>query len=106
MDDLNENPLMKPMGLPQNKSAENMFITRYMNGRYFQDRKPTDTPTDDLAPVNRKFVTSNGTIANRPNSSVAVLGQPYFATDIGSGTPITYNGTNWVNGVGSVVALN
>lgn len=72
----------------------------------FNERKLTDTPTDDLAVVNRRYVNLNGTLANRPIGSVATLGQGYFATNVGSGTRITYNGTQWTNGVGSVVAIN
>lgn len=67
-------------------------------------KKVTDTPTDALSVVNRKYVTNNGTVANRPVSSVAVVGQPYFATD--TGIPMTYSTQGWRNGVGSIVALN
>lgn len=72
-------------------------------GNFIQD-KYTDTPTDNLQVVNRKYVNLNGTVANRPNSSVATIGQRYFSTD--TNIPMTFNGTNWVNGVGSVVAIN
>lgn len=68
----------------------------------FTDRKLTDTPTDALSMVNRKYVTNNGTVANRPTSSVATVGQPYFATD--TNIPMTYSASGWVNGVGSIVA--
>jgi hypothetical protein len=68
----------------------------------FSGRKLTDTPTDSLAVVNRKYVTNNGTVASRPTSSVAVVGQPYFATD--TNIPMTYSATGWRNGVGSIVA--
>lgn len=74
----------------------------YLRQEAFTKRKLTDTPTDNLQVVNRKYVTLNGTVANRPTSSVATVGQPYFATN--TNIPMTYNGTNWVNGVGSVVA--
>lgn len=69
----------------------------------FTQRKLGDTPTDNLMVVNRKYVNLNGLVANRPNSSVAQIGQRYFPTDIG--IPMTYKGSNqWVNGVGSVIA--
>lgn len=68
----------------------------------FTARKITDMPTDSLQAVPRKYVTLNGTVANRPTSSVATIGQPYFATD--TGIPMTYSATGWMNGVGSVVA--
>lgn len=77
-------------------------IREYMKSSAFTDRKLTDTPTDALSVVNRKYVNLNGVVASRPTSSVATVGQNYFATD--TNIPMTYNGTNWVNGVGSVVA--
>ena len=70
----------------------------------FTDRRVVDTPTDSLAPVNRRFVTLNGVVANRPKSSVATIGQPYFATD--TNIPMTFDGNQWRNGVGSIVASN
>jgi hypothetical protein len=79
-------------------------IPIYMKNAAFTDRKLTDTPTDSLSVVNRKYLTNNGTVANRPKSSVATVGQPYFATD--TKITMTYDTTGWVNGVGSVVALN
>lgn len=79
-----------------------ILLKRYLKGSAFTDRKLTDTPTDNLAVVNRRYVNLNGLLATRPTSSVATLGQHYFATD--TNISMTYNGTNWVNGVGSVVA--
>ena len=76
----------------------------YLSGSAFTQRKVTDTPTDSLEVVPRKFVTNNGPVANRPVSSVAVIGQPYYATD--TFIPMTYSTQGWRNGVGSIVALN
>lgn len=73
-------------------------------GSAFTDRKLTDTPTDNLSVVNRRYLTNNGTVANRPVSSVAVVGQPYLATD--TSIPMTYTLAGWVNGSGSIVAQN
>lgn len=70
----------------------------------FTGHRIIDTPTDNLAIVNRKYVTNNGTVANRPKSSVATIGQPYYATD--TFIPMTYSTQGWRNGVGSIVALN
>jgi len=70
----------------------------------FIKRKITDTPTDALSVVNRKFVTLNGAIGDRPVSSVATVGQHYFATD--SSILMIYGGTGWVDPTGSIVALN
>lgn len=77
-------------------------VKEILKGSAFTDRKLTDTPTDALSVVNRKYVNLNGTVVNRPNSSVATNGQSYFATD--TNIPMTYSATGWVNGVGSIVA--
>ena len=79
-------------------------IPVYMKNAAFTDRKLTDTPTDSLSVVNRKYLTNNGIVANRPKSSVATVGQPYFATD--TNIPMTYSTGGWRNGSGSIVALN
>lgn len=70
----------------------------------FTDRKSIDTPTDALSPVNRRFVTLSSNVGSRPVSSVAVIGQPFFATD--TFIPMTYSAAGWRNGVGSIVAQN
>ena len=69
----------------------------------FTDEKLTDTPTDNLSVVNRKYVTNNGSVAGRPISSVAVLGQFFLATD--TNIPMWYSPAGWRNGVGSIVAI-
>lgn len=68
----------------------------------FQKERTVGTPTDAYSITNRRFVTLNGAVASRPRSSVATVGQPYFATDLL--IPITFDGNNWRNGVGSIVA--
>lgn len=72
----------------------------------FIARKLTDTPTDALQVVNRKYVTLNGTIASRPASTLAIMGQHYYASDIN--IPLTYDSANsvWRNGIGSIIASN
>lgn len=65
-------------------------------------KKLGDTPVDDLQLAPRKYVNAYGSVAGRPSSSVATLGQRFFALE--TSIPMTWNGTNWVNGVGSVVA--
>lgn len=79
---------------------------KYLSEGGFTGRKVTDTPIDALSVVNRRYTNLSGTLSSRPTSSVATMGQSYFATDINSGTPIRYNGNSsvWTNGVGSVVA--
>jgi len=79
-------------------------VQRYLKTTAFTDRKLTDTPSDSLQVVPRKYVTNNGTVANRPRSSVATVGQPYYATD--TFIPMTYSTQGWRNGVGSIVAGN
>lgn len=81
------------------------LVPQILKGSAFTDRKLTDTPTDNLQVVPRKYVNLNGTAASRPTSSVAVMGQFYYATDVGSGTPVRYNRNSsvWTNGVGSIV---
>lgn len=78
------------------------LVPELLTGSTFTQRKLTDMPTDALEVVPRKYVTLNGTVASRPNSSVATIGQPYYATD--TGIPMTFSSLGWRNGVGSVVA--
>lgn len=68
----------------------------------FTARKLTDTPTDGLMVVNRNYVNLNGAVADRPTSSVATTGQYYLATD--TNIPMFYDGTDWRNGSGSIIA--
>ena len=66
-------------------------VTEYNAGYGFIDRKLTDTPTDALAVVNRKFVTLNGATASRPSGPVT--GQFYFNTS--TSKPEWYTGSAW-----------
>lgn len=67
----------------------------------FTDRKLTDTPTDDLQVVPRKYITNHGAV--RPTSSV--VSQPFFDTSLasGRGKPIWWNGTGFVDATGAYV---
>lgn len=80
------------------------LVPEILKGSAFNMRKVTDTPTDDLQVVPRKYVNMNGSVVSRPISSVATMGQKYFAVD--TNIPMTYNRNSsvWVNGVGSTVA--
>jgi len=69
----------------------------YLRASAFTDKKITDTPTDALSVVNRKFVTLNGTTALRPTSPIT--GQSYFDTTLGK--PIWWDGVEWVDATGS-----
>lgn len=79
------------------------IIREYNRTSGFTDRKLTDTPTDALAVVNRKYVTLNGPTTSRPTASV--IGQHYFDTSLaaGNGKPITWNGIGWVDSTGTYV---
>lgn len=77
-------------------------VPEILKGSAFTDRKLTDTPTDANSVVPRKYVTMNGTVANRPNSSVATVGQFYLSTD--TNIPSWYTAGGWRNGVGSIIA--
>lgn len=78
------------------------IIQDYLKSSAFTDRKLTDTPTDALQVVNRKYVTLNGTSANRPKSSV--IGQVYFDTSLATnGKPVWWNGTGFVDATGTYV---
>lgn len=80
------------------------LMPEYMVGEAFSQRKITDTPTDALSVVNRKYVTMNGALTSRPVSSVATVGQFYFDTT--NNVPIWYTTAGWRNSAGSIVALN
>jgi len=76
-------------------------IKQQLKSGLFTARKLTDTPTDDLQVVPRKYVTNNGTV--RPTSSV--VGQPFLDMTLasGRGKPIYWNGTGWVDATGTYV---
>lgn len=80
------------------------IVKDYLKTSAFTGRKLTDTPTDNYMVTPRGYVNLNGTVANRPKSSVASVGQSFFATD--TAIPMTYSVGGWRNGVGSIVALN
>lgn len=89
---------MDPKQLTENDVVK--IVQDYLKTSAFTNRKLTDVPTDPYQVVPRNFVTANGSVASRP--SMAVRGQPFFASD--TRIPMVYTGSNWVNGVGSVVA--
>ena len=78
------------------------LVPEILKGSAFTDRKVTDTPTDKNSVVPRGYVTANGSIAGRPTSSVAVVGQFYLGTD--NNIPAWYTTAGWRNGVGSIIA--
>lgn len=91
---------------PQGDSLQTLIaqeVKRQLASNLFSARKITDTPTDALMVVNRRYVTLNGVSSSRPTSSV--VGQQYFDTTLasGRGKPITWNGTGFVDATGSYV---
>jgi len=82
------------------KEIVSKVLPIYLSSHAFIDRKITDTPTDNLQVVPRKYVNMYGSVSGRPQNSV--IGQQYFATDLGY--PIFRNTNNaWVSPTGSVV---
>lgn len=75
------------------------ILPKYLQGAAFTARKTTDTPTDSLQVVSRKYVTLNGTSANRPTSPVT--GQSYY--DLTIGKPVWWNGTVFKDAAGNTV---
>jgi hypothetical protein len=78
-------------------------VKEYQKSGAFAQRVLTDTPTDALSVVNRKYITLNGPSASRPTSSV--IGQHYFDTSLasGRGKPVWWNGTGFVDATGTYV---
>ena len=74
-------------------------VKNQLKGGLFSARKLTDTPTDSLQVINRKYVTRNSTTALRPITSV--IGESYFDTT--EGKPVWWNGTNYQDAAGGVV---
>lgn len=75
------------------------IVKNYNKSSAFTDRKLTDTPTDNLSVVNRRYVNMNGTTTNRPTSSI--LGQYYFDTTLG--IPVWWDGSSFVDATGNPV---
>ena len=80
------------------------LVPEILKGSAFTQRKLTDTPTDANQVVPRKYVNMNGSVAGRPVSSIAVVGQ--FFLDTNSNLPMWKVTAGWVNGVGSIISLN
>jgi hypothetical protein len=82
---------------PQFKEKVIQIVKDLQKSGNFTDRKLTDTPTDALSIVNRRFVTLNGITSSRPRSSI--LGQAYFDTTLGK--PVWWDGSKFVDATGS-----
>lgn len=87
------------------KEVNQMIDQKIKSAVKFSQRKVGDTPTDDNQLTPRGYVNMYGSIASRPNSSIAQIGQQYFVSDVGY--PIFFSTNhNWVSATGSVVASN
>lgn len=73
--------------------------------RQLYSKRIGDTPNDALQLTPRKYVNLYGSVAGRPASVAATIGQQYFSTT--NGFPIFFN-TNkqWVTATGSIIASN
>ena len=88
------------MNEDQKKEIQEMIDKAVLKAVEYQTRKRGDTPTDDLQLTPRKYINLYGSIAGRPQASI--VGQQYFATDLGY--PIFRNSNNaWVSATNSVV---
>lgn len=92
------NPLTKDIKKIIEEEVKKL-VPQILKSNAFTDRKLTDLPTDALQVVNRKYVTLNGTSAQRPTGSI--LGQFYFDTTINR--PIWWDGTKFINAAGTTV---
>ncbi len=92
--------ILKPVRREANDITEQTLriIRDYNKSSAFTDRKLTDTPTDDLSVVNRKYVNLNG--VSTPGSPVT--GQFFFSSVLSQ--PMWFNGTDWVNSVASIIS--
>lgn len=86
------------MLLPEDKKEVQKMIDSSSKGEF--DKRIGDTPTDDLQLVNRRYVNSYGTTANRPTNRTPA--QKYFDTTIGRPVYFNPNSSVWTDGAGSV----
>lgn len=77
------------------------IIATYLESSGFTQRKLTDSPSDNLQSVNRKYVNFYCSISTLPQTSV--IGQQVFLPELGY--PVYRNTSGkWVTGTGSVIA--
>ena len=88
---------------PQDKQEIEKLVDRLTRKTY--DKRVGDTPNDALQLTPRKYVNLYGSVAGRPASVAATIGQQYFNTTVGYPIFFTTN-NNWVSATGSVVAFN
>lgn len=78
------------------------IVPEYLKTQAFTARKLTDTPTDRYQVTPMGYVNLSSNLGARPIASVASTGQFFFNTT--SNQPMWFDGTNWRNGVASVIA--
>ncbi len=77
------------------------LVPNILKSTAFTDRKLTDTPSDNLQVVSRKYVNMYSSVASLPVSSV--IGQQVFVLELGYPAYKHQNG-RWVNSVASIIA--
>lgn len=87
------------------KIIEVMIDEKVDKATRFSKRKLGDTPTDDNQLTPRGYINLYGSVAGRPGSVLASVGQQYFNTTVGYPMFFSTN-NNWVSATGSVVASN
>lgn len=85
--------------LENNEELRSIIDKRIKKIINFTSIKLTDTSSDNLMVVSRRYVNLNGTTAQRPTASV--VGQHYFDTSIGK--PVWWNGSTFVDATGTPV---
>lgn len=98
MDDNQPTPQTHQQG-PDFSQTVISIVQQYLKSSAFSDRKLTDTPTDALSVVNRKFVTQNGSTTQRPTSPT--LAQQFWDSSLQK--PVYWSGTNWKDSQGNIV---
>lgn len=87
------------------KEIAEMIKNAVQKSDRFSQRKVGDTPTDDNQLTPRGYINMFGSVAGRPASTLAKVGQQYFDTT--GGRPIFFNSNNkWVDSTGSIIASN
>lgn len=92
------------MDTNEQKYVQRMIDEAIIKAIGFSTRKLGDTPSDAYQLTPQRYVDMHGSVAGRPTGSVANIGQRYYATD--TNIPMFFDGQQWRNGIGSVVAIN
>ena len=94
-----------PIDKEQKKELEILILETVKESGLLSDpmkERIIGTPTESYSITNRRYVNLNGNVASRPKSSIASVGQHYFAVD--TAIPMVFSVYGWRNGVGSIVS--